>query len=310
MGVASKKKDEPKDYSVNKIGCHVSAAGGVWNAPKNAHDLGCEVFQIFSRPPQGGPAPELTKEVIAKFRAAMKEYGYSEFVIHAPYFINFGSAHNRIYYGSISIVRQELERGSLLGAKFVMFHPGSLGKLENGRTASRLTKTQAMSKVKQGFIKILTGYKGATQLLIENTAGAGEVVGDTFEELVELMKPLLKFKSFGGICFDTQHAFGSGYDLRSAAAVAETFKEFDKIIGLKHLKMFQINDSKVPLGSHKDRHEHISDGLIGPKGFGALLKFFKKKRLDLPLIFETEHDKVKEDIQTLKGLRGVSKVAN
>jgi deoxyribonuclease-4 len=281
---------------MNKIGCHVSAAGGVFNAPKNAHDLGCEAFQIFSRPPQGGPAPKLTPEIVTKFGEEMKQYGYDEFVIHAPYFINFGSEDPRIYHGSITIVRGELERGSLLGARYVMFHPGSL------RLTTR-TKPEAMKKVKEAFIKILTGYKGTTRLLIENTAGAGEVVGDTFEELAELMKPLLKFKTFGGICFDTQHAFGSGYDLRTPTAVADTFKKFDKAVGLKYLKCFQVNDSKVALGSHRDRHEHIADGLIGPKGFGAIIGFLQARKLDIPLILETEHDKVKADIEILKKLR-------
>jgi deoxyribonuclease-4 len=283
---------------MNKIGCHVSAAGGVFNAPKNAHDLGCEAFQIFSRPPQGGPAPALTPEIIKKFGEEMRLYGYDEFVIHAPYFTNFGSENPRIYHGSISVLRGELERGTLLGATYVMFHPGSLGKLETR------TEAQGMKQVKDGFIKVLTGYKGTTQLLIENTAGSGAVVGDTFEELAELMKPLLKFKTFGGICFDTQHAFGSGYDLRTPAAVADTFKKFDKTIGLKYLKCFQVNDSKVELGSHRDRHEHIADGLIGPKGFGAIIGFLQAKKLDMPLILETEHDKVKADIEILKKLRG------
>jgi deoxyribonuclease IV len=285
------------DKFPNKIGCHVSSAGGVIRAPKNAHEFGCEVFQTFTRPPQGGPAPKVDDGIATFFKDEMKKYNYDTFVIHAPYFINFGSETPRIYHGSVSIVRQELERGSILGAKYVMFHPGSLGKLQTR------TKEEGIKKVKEGFVKILEDYTGTTQLLIENTAGAGEVVGDTFEELADLMEPLLKFKTFGGICFDTQHAFGSGYDLRTAKAVEETFKKFDKAVGLEYIKCFQINDSKVELGSHKDRHEHISDGLIGAQGFAALLEFLKAKHLDIPLILETEHDKVKEDIELLKKLR-------
>jgi deoxyribonuclease-4 len=128
-------------------------------------------------------------------------------------------------------------------------------------------------------------------------------VGDSFEELAQLMKPLLKFKTFGGICYDTQHAFGSGYDIRTAAAVTTTFKEFDKKIGLKYLKMCQVNDSKVELGSHKDRHEHIGDGYIGKAGFKAFMEHLRKQKLDIPLILETEHDKVKQDIKLLKSFR-------
>jgi deoxyribonuclease-4 len=278
---------------MNKIGCHVSIAKGLWNAPKNAADLGCETFQIFSRSPHGGPVAPITPVIAEKFKLAMKYYKMEQFVIHAPYIINFGSANPRVYHGSISIIRQELERGSLIGAQYVMFHPGSISS----------NPDKGFEQVKKGFQKVLDGYKGSTKLLIENTAGAGAVVGDTFEELADLMKPLLKHKGFGGICYDTQHGFGSGYDIRTPATVGETFKKFDKVIGLEWLKMFQVNDSKVELGSHKDRHEHIGDGHIGPAGFGAILKLLKAKKLDVPLILETEHDKVEADIQILKTLR-------
>jgi len=277
-----------------KIGCHVSAAGGAFNAPKNAEALGCETFQIFTRPPMGGPAPKLTAEIIAQFKEGMKEYSYDTFVVHCPYFINFGSAKKNVFHGSSAVVREELERSSLLGAKYVMTHLGSFKDL--GEEAG-------MKQAKEGLVKVLKGYEGSSEFLLEIAAGAGEVIGDTFEELAELMEPLVKLKNFGGICFDTQHAFSSGYDLRNPLAVAETFKRFDKIIGLKWLKMSHINDSKVDLGGKKDRHDHIGDGKIGEKGFLALLEFLSKKKLDLPLILETEHDKVREDIEILKKLR-------
>lgn len=285
-----------------KIGCHVSAAGGVYNAPKNAHDLGCEVFQIFTRPPMGGKAPELNDVAIGKFKDEMLHYGYSFsygfngnlFVVHTPYFINFGSKQPRIYHGSISVVAEELKRANLLGAGYVMTHLGS-GK--------DLGQTAAVNQAKEGLKEILKKYDGKSQFLLEIAAGAGETLGGTFEQLAELMGPLVKFKTFGGICFDTQHAFASGYDLRDEEAVLSTFKKFDKVIGLKWLKMSHVNDSKFDLGSHKDRHEHIGDGKIGEKGFKALLDFFASKSLDMPLIFETEHDKVKADIKILKFLR-------
>ncbi|HVY67833.1 MAG TPA: deoxyribonuclease IV [Patescibacteria group bacterium] len=283
-----------------KIGCHVSAAGGVFNAPKNAHELGCETFQIFTRPPQGGKAPELTDEIAAKFRAAMDEYGFAEFVVHCPYFVNFGSAEPRIYHGSVSVVRQELERADILGAAYVMTHLG---------TAKALGRTKAYQQTRQGLAEVLKGYKGKTQFLLEIAAGSGDTIGSTFEDLAELMEPLEKFRAFGGICFDTQHAFASGYDLRDEASVAKTFRQFDKAIGLKYLKMSHANDSKPDLASHKDRHEHIGHGHIGTAGFAAIVKFLDKglkikdKKYILPLILETEHDKVKADIKILKTFR-------
>ena len=277
-----------------KIGCHVSAAGGVWNAPKNAQALGCETFQIFTRPPMGGPAPKITDDAIARFKFEMEKYQYNEFVVHCPYFVNFGSAKPNIFYGSVSVVKEELKRANSIGAKYVMTHLGS---------ARELGDKKAFEQTKKGLKKILDEYEGKTKFLLEISAGAGTVIGDTFEELSDIMEPLANFKTFGGICFDTQHAFSSGYDLRDKTAVAETFKKFNAAIGLKWLAMSHINDSKTELGGRKDRHEHISEGKIGDRGFLAILEYLKSKRLDIPLILETEHDKVKADIKLLKSLR-------
>src|SRR3989344_9590768 len=108
-----------------KIGCHVSIAGGVWNAPKNAADLGCEVFQIFTRSPQGGSAPKIDAEVVKKFTEEMAKYKQANFYIHAPYYINFASAKKTTRDASVRVIREELERGSLLGAKCLMTHLGS-----------------------------------------------------------------------------------------------------------------------------------------------------------------------------------------
>jgi deoxyribonuclease-4 len=197
-------------------------------------------------------------------------------------------------------VGEELKRANMLGAKYVMTHLGS-GK--------DLGQKEAVKQAKAGLTDVLKKYQGDTQFLLEIAAGSGETLGSTFEQLAELMKPLVKFKTFGGICFDTQHAFASGYDLRTPEAVAATFKAFDKAIGQKWLKMSHINDSKIEFGGKKDRHEHIGDGMIGEAGFKALLQYFENWKLKIgnyppmPLIFETEHDKVKIDIEILKKLR-------
>src|SRR5665647_616728 len=150
------------------IGCHVSIAGGIFNAPQRAADLGAECFQIFTRSPQGGKAPELTPEVLEKFSTEIKKNKLENFVIHTPYYINFASANNRIRYGSVSVVRDELERASLLGAKYVMTHLGSAGEL---------TEEEATVKTAEMLAKTLDGYTGSTELLIENSAGAGKIIG-------------------------------------------------------------------------------------------------------------------------------------
>lgn len=276
------------------IGCHVSIAGGLQQAPARAALLECETFQIFSRSPHGGAAAPITPEVAAEFKEEMKNYGLDSLVIHAPYILNFGSAKPSTFHGSVNIVRTDLERGSLLGAKYVMFHPGSF---------KDLGEEEGMKQAQAGLEKVLDGYTGSTKLLIEISAGAGSVIGDTFEEVAELMKPIKNHKGFGGVCFDTQHAFGSGYDLRDTASVKKTFSDFDKIIGLKYLCMMHVNDSKVELGSHVDRHEHIGEGKMGIKAFSEIMSFLKTKKLSLPLILETEHDKVETDIKQLKALR-------
>ncbi|TAK05185.1 deoxyribonuclease IV [Patescibacteria group bacterium] len=274
-----------------KFGAHVSAAGGLWNAPLNAKELGCETYQIFSRPPQGGPAPKLTKELIQQFRKTHEECGFKEFVIHAPYFINFASATPRIRHGSVAVVRDELERGSLLGAASVMFHPGS---------AKDMGEKEAHKATIEGIKEVLKGYKGSTQLLIEISAGSGMVMGDNFEEIAMFLDKI-KVKKLG-VCFDTQHAFASGYDLRTKAAVDATVKKLDATIGLERVPMTHCNDSKVELNGKKDRHEHLGEGHIGLDGFKALVQHPKLKHW----LFQLEtpwDDALKKDLALLKKFR-------
>ncbi|MDO8572571.1 MAG: deoxyribonuclease IV [bacterium] len=274
------------------IGCHVSAAGGIFNAPQRAHDWGCEAFQVFSRSPQGGKAPELTPEVVKKFKAEMKKHGIKNFYIHTPYYINFASANNRIKYGSGSVVRDELERGSLLGARYVMTHLGS---------AKELGKKEALAQTIEMLKKSLDGYTGTTKLLIENSAGAGEIIGDTFSEIAEIIGGV-SHPALTGICLDTQHSFASGYDWRTKKTFTEAIEEVERTIGIKAIKMMHANDSKVEFGAHKDRHEHIGDGHIGLAGFKLITPFAKKHNIDMML--ETEYDKVEKDIKILKKFRG------
>lgn len=280
-----------------KIGAHVSAAGGIFNAPPNAAKLGCETFQVFSRSPQGGPAPKLTKDVLAQWSAAMKKYGYKDFVIHAPYYINYASTTPRIRYGSISIIRDELERGSLLGAAYVVTHLGS---------TKDAGPTLGFHKTWRGIQRLLDGYTGTTQLLLEGAAGAGDQVGGTFEQLGELLKKIesaAKYKNKVNICMDACHVFAAGYDVRTPSAVNAMVKKFDQVVGLKRLKLMHANDSKFGLGEHRDRHEHIGKGQIGLAGFRALMTHPKLKAVDM--IIETPWDTAyAKDLQTLKKLRG------
>jgi deoxyribonuclease-4 len=288
-----------------KIGCHVSASGGLENAPIRARELDCETFQMFTRSPQGGKAAAITLESVEKFKQSMADSELSDFVVHAPYFVNFGSIEPRIYHGSISVIAEELQRADLLGAKYLMTH---LGTYKEYIDADGNPTAEGQKKVLKALEEVMQKYKGkTTKFLLEIAAGSGATVGSSFEQMAPLVDVLKKYEGFGGICFDTQHAFASGYDISNAEGIKDTFKKFDRLIGLEHLRMSHMNDSKIELGGKKDRHDHIKDGIIGEKGFAEFLKFWKKQdkllKDDAPLILETEHDKVAEDIKILKKLR-------
>ncbi|EKE18883.1 MAG: hypothetical protein ACD_9C00206G0005 [uncultured bacterium] len=270
------------------IGCHVSIAGGVFNAPERAADLGCEAMQIFTRSPQGGKAPELTPEVISKFNLKAKTYNLKATFVHTPYYINFASANNRIRYGSVSVLRDELERASLLGAKYVMTHLGSAGEL---------SVREASDKVIEMLKKTLEGYTGSTELLIENSAGTGNIIGHDFSEIAYILKNI-DHPKLTGICIDTQHSWASGYDWHD---FENTIKKIEKEIGIEKIKLIHANDSKTELGSNKDRHEHIGKGLIGTDAFKNITALANKH--DITMIIETEHDFVKEDIELIKSFR-------
>lgn len=274
------------------FGAHVSIAGGLPNAPINAGAIGCEVFQMFTRSPQGGWVAPLDKKIATEFKVNCKQNNQKEWVVHTPYFINFASANPRIYHASITVVRQELERASMLGAKYLMTHLGSYKDLGHEK---------GLKQMLTGLVEMLKGYKGETQFLVEISAGSGEIIGDTFEEISEVVNaPKLK-KYDIGVCYDTQHGFASGYDVRDVTAVNNTFAQFEKIIGLDKLKMSHCNDSLTEFNSHKDRHAHLGEGKIGRAGFEALITNPKLKKINWYL--ETEHDKVKKDLKLLKEIR-------
>ncbi|MBI2427019.1 MAG: deoxyribonuclease IV [Candidatus Kerfeldbacteria bacterium] len=281
-------KKAAKKIARPRVGAHVSSAGGAQNAPVNAHAEGCEVFQFFSRPPQGGKAPVLTPEIVRNFKVGLQKYSQTAY-IHAPYFINLASATPRIRYGSISVLREELERGSQLGVKAMMTHIGS---------ARDFGEKKAMRKVIDGVQEILKGYTGTTQFCVEMSAGAGDIIGDTFEELAEILSATDRRV---GVCLDTCHAFASGYDLRTSAAVKKTLSQFDEVIGLEKLVVVHMNDSKGAFGERKDRHEHIGKGQIGEEGVRALLHHPEIRKRDV--ILETPFEGRVHDISVLKRLR-------
>lgn len=275
-----------------QFGAHVSVAGGLWNAPVNAAALGCEVLQMFSRSPHGGQPKPITPTDSAQFTAAMHKNKIARAYLHAPYFINLASATKRIRAGSVQILRQELERGIQLGVRALMFHPGS---------AKDVGEPEGVKAVIECLNEILDGYKGTCQLLLEISAGAGMVMGDTFEEIGAFIDGAERGTEVG-VCFDTQHAFASGYDLRDLTAVEKTFVAFDRLVGLQKIIVSHCNDSLTEFESHKDRHAHLGEGKIGTAGFKAIVQHPGLKHVDF--IVETPTlAGMKKDVALLKKFR-------
>jgi deoxyribonuclease-4 len=272
-----------------RIGAHVSIQGGLDNAPRNACEAGCECFQMFTRSPRGGPAKPITRALARRFRKACDEAEQTAWYIHTPYYVNLASLDARIRRMSVRIVREEMERGRAVGASAVMTHMGSA--VEAGADA-------ALERTVAGVRRVLLGYRGHTRLLVEIAAGSGSVLGCTFAELAAVVRAT---RGRCGVCLDTQHMFASGYDITSNTSVRDTVDDFDRVVGLQHLHLIHANDSKVPLASRKDRHEHIGKGKIGKRGFQALLSEPRLGGIDF--VLETRLAGVAKDVRTLKSLR-------
>ena len=282
--------------SSQRIGLHVSAAGGLSNAPENAKAMGAEVFQFFSRSPRGGGTPVITDEQAELFKSRSKEYDMESY-IHTPYYINFASKNNKIWHGSINAVREELQRGTQLGVRYVVTHLGSAKDYLSDKKSSEVPK-EAITHAIEGLKKIFeTDEKLTTRLLLEISAGAGAVLGDSFEELAVLLEGIGRDDVH--VCLDTCHMFASNYDIRTKDAIEATMKQFQDVLGADNLKLVHFNDSKTELGSHKDRHEHIGMGEIGKKGLEALMKHPNFQHVNF--ILETQHDEyIQQDLDFLK----------
>ena len=288
-----------KTKSKAKVGCHVSIAGGIENSPGNAKKLGAECFQIFSRSPRGGKAKEIGEEQAEKFLDECAKSGFepSDCVIHSPYFINFASKNNRIYYGSISAIREELETASLLKVPFIVTHMGSAKDYVEDENREKSQK-EIDEKVLKALQEIHKEYVGSAILLLEIAAGSGNIIGDSLEELGFFVKELEKENVKLGFCFDTCHAFAAGIDLRTKEDVKKAFKKMDEEIGLEKLKVIHLNDSMADFDSKVDRHDHLGKGKIGDEGIFEVVK--RANNLGVNLIVETKHDGVKEDIEMVK----------
>ncbi len=273
-----------------KFGAHISIAGGIDKAPARAYDIGCECFQIFTRSPRGGKPSKLDSKVIDNFLKDCEKYGFQKYYVHTPYFINLASADKSVRERSVKLVREDIERSSELRVDYIMTHLGS---------SKGMKRDEAIRNVAESVQKILDGREFYTKLLLENSAGQGDTVGDKFEELESIIDTVDCEHLY--VCLDTAHMFAAGYDIRDEKSLKSSFAEIDRTIGIDRMKLIHGNDSKTGFGEKKDRHEYIGKGEIGLGCFRALIMY--PEISDLNMIVENPIEGVPEDIKLLKKLR-------
>ena len=276
-----------------QLGCHVSASGSIDKAVDNAVERNCSAFQIFTRSPRSWHAKELTKEVIDAFKSKLKASKIDRFATcaHMPYLPNLATPKDDAFEKSVNTLISEVERCAQLGIPYLVTHLGS--HLGTGEEAGIKKLVEGLTKAGQ--------TKNDVMILLENTAGQKNSVGSDFKQLGEIFKQLKPGKKFG-VCLDTCHAFVAGYDLRTADKVKETFKEFDRHVGLENLKILHLNDARGELGCNLDRHYHLGLGGIGEEGIKSVVKFGNKKKI--PIILETPIDDDRNDFENVKIAKG------
>lgn len=259
------------------VGAHVSASGGVFNAPLNAMAIGAKAFALFTKNQKQWAAKPLEEETIALFKANLAKSGIltKHILPHDSYLINLGHPEEDKRQKSLEAFIDEVQRCSQLGLDRLNFHPGSHLK--------QISEEECIERIAMSMNETLNVTEGVI-LVIENTAGQGSNLGWRFEHLAAIIERI-EDKSRVGVCIDTCHMFTAGYDIRTKEAYDATWGEFDRIVGFKYLKGMHINDSKPDLGSHVDRHDSIGKGKIGFDAFGYIMN--DPRMDDIPLVLET-----------------------
>ena len=272
-----------------QIGCHVSISGSIDKAVDNAIKRECSAFQIFTRNPRGWHAKELMDQDIKNFKEKLNSSKIDRFATcaHMPYLPNLSSPKEDGFEKSVNSLIEEVERCGKLGIPYLVTHLGS--HLGTGEEAGIKRLVKGLTKAGQ--------VKNDVMILLENTAGQKNSVGSRFEQLGEIFRQLKPVEKFG-VCFDTCHAFVSGYDLRTEKEVKETFKEFDEHVGWENLKILHLNDAKGEIGCNLDRHYHIGLGNIGEEGMIAVVKLITKKKI--PIVLETPIDDTRDDFENVR----------
>ncbi|MBV9332552.1 MAG: deoxyribonuclease IV [Candidatus Eremiobacteraeota bacterium] len=243
-----------------RIGLHVHVAGGYVKAVEHAKAAGCSAMQVFSSNPRSYRTAPIDVAALEDFRRRRREAGLDPCAIHTPYLINLASADPKISGGSLKLLQNDLAVAARGGMRFVNTHLGSYGTRD---------RNEAFHAMCVALEAALARIEPSVVLVIENSAGAGNLAGGTLEELGALVRSVAHPQL--GICLDTAHAWASGYEINSAVGVDRFVESAEREIGLDSIVMFHFNDTEVPLGAGRDRHWHIGEGHIGFEGFRALL---------------------------------------
>lgn len=273
------------------IGCHLSCAKGYTKMAKDAQSINANTFQFFTRNPRGGRAKDVNPKDLIDFNALAQEAGIEVILAHAPYTLNPAAAKDETRTFAIETLRDDLIRMENTPHQLYNMHPGS--HVGQGVDVG-------INKIAEAINYVLSPDM-TTTLLLETMAGKGSEIGATFEELRQIIDRV-ELDEKVGVCLDTCHVWDGGYDI--AKNLDGVLENFDKTIGLERLRAIHLNDSKNPLGAHKDRHAAIGEGYIGAKTLAALTEHAALKHL--PFYLETPHEKISEygeEIALIKSLR-------
>lgn len=275
------------------VGAHVSAGGGVENAPENAHAIGAKAFALFTKNQRQWFANPYSEKNIELFKSRCQQLGYNvDYILpHDSYLINLGHPEEEGINKSRAAFFDEMQRCEQLGLNRLNFHPGSHLKA--------IPIDVCLDRISESINITLEKTSGVTAV-IENTAGQGSNVGHTFEQLAHIIDKV-EDKSRVGICLDTAHTLAAGYEIRTRESYDKTFSDFDRIVGFKYLRGMHINDSKKELATHVDRHDSLGKGVMGMDLFRFIMN---DPRMDnIPLILETPDEQVwAEEIKALYSL--------
>jgi deoxyribonuclease-4 len=279
------------------VGAHESVAGGWFKAVERAQIDGARALQVFTKNSGMWREPELDDAAVQRFRQAHLAAGHPPVLAHTSYLINLATDGGELMERSITALVAEVQRSSALGIAYCVLHPGAhLGKGED----------EALDRVAAALDEVHARTPDATaKILLENTAGQGTCVGHTFGHLGRIFERAAHPERLG-VCLDTQHMFAAGYDLVSEEGYARAFRELEAEVGLANVRAFHLNDSKKPLGSRVDRHEHIGEGLLGLPTFWRLINDLRFA--EIPGVVETEPREgdapYRDEVALLNGLRG------